>query len=291
MSNLKEIRGRVQSVKNTQQITKAMKMVSAAKLKKAQQNITYLKPYAKALLEIIADIASSENVDHPLLVKKDKSKKNILFVPVTSDRGLCGSFNASIAKALLFHYRKGRQEGGKAAVYCVGKKIETALKRFNIRPVRALSNLSKDISYEYAKKISKELLDFFLRGEYDEVQFIYNEFISVVSQKEIKESLIPVDTHQARTKEQESSRDVIFEPSPERVTHDLLERHFSVQVYRILSESIAAEHAARMTAMESASKNAKEMIAKLTLTYNKLRQASITKELIEICSGAEAINT
>lgn len=293
MASLRDIRSRIDSVKNTQKITKALKMVAAAKLRRAQDNITNLRPYGLKLLGVIADIVVTHRVQHPLLSQNDNAKK-VLFVVVTSDRGLCGGFNSSIVRfAGQWLKDQASDTVKKIDVFFVGRKGADLMKNQGIQGVDTLLNVDKEISFDLGKKISKDLMKSFVDGQYDEVRFVYNAFKSAISQDLTVETILPVDVTQSNFKEENSevkfSEDLIFEPQPEEMIENLLEQHFAVQVYRILSESVAAEHAARMTAMENASKNAKEMIDKLTLTYNKLRQASITTELTEITSGAEAL--
>jgi F-type H+-transporting ATPase subunit gamma len=290
MPNLKDIRVRIDSVKNTQQITRAMKMVSAAKLRRAQNNITNLRPYARNLLTLIADIATTQRVHHPLIEKRANPKR-VLVVVVSSDRGLCGGFNASINKFALNFWKTKRQDYETLDFLFIGRKTIDFFKRRQVQAVDTIINLAKDISYPLAAGVAERLMTDFVDGSYDEIDIIYNEFKSAISQNVVCERLLPIDMDLSsfRTSESRFAPDLIFEPAPEIVMDQLLHRHFAVQVYRCLSESIAAEHGARMAAMENATKNAGEMIANLTLVYNKLRQASITTELIEITSGAEAL--
>lgn len=292
MANLKELRQRISSVRNTQQITRAMKMVSAAKLRRAQQNVVNLRPYAKKLLEVIADIALSKRVAHPLLSHSLNPKK-ILVVVLTSDRGLCGGFNANINRFAQKFLKETAPKYEKLDVLFVGRKGSDFFKARGTTGIETIHNLAKDVSYTYAAKMSERLLEAFTDGGYDAVYMIYNEFKSAIAQNVTCEQLLPVDLSKTSFKATSSkstfSQDLIFEPAPELMVDGLLRRHFAVQVYRCMSESVAAEHGARMTAMENATKNASEMISKLTLTYNNLRQASITTELIEITSGAEAL--
>lgn len=294
MANLKDIRLRIQSTKNTQQITKAMKMVSAARLRRAQQNILSLRPYAKQLLGMIADIAVTHRVQHPLLNDGGlgAEPKKVLMVVLTSDRGLCGGFNANINRAALKFYNEGKTKYEKLDVIFIGRKAADFFRTRKIEGVDTILNLAREISFGMASKVADRLIEDFSNGGYDAVYMIYNEFKSAIAQDVVCERLLPVDLSTARLGADEKagfSKDLIFEPAPEEMVDQMLRRHFAVQVYRTMSESVAGEHGARMTAMENATKNAGEMISKLTLTYNKLRQASITTELIEITSGAEAL--
>lgn len=291
MANLKDIRLRIASTKSTQQITKAMKMVSAARLRRAQQNILNLRPYAKQLLSVIADIAVTHRVHHPLLSDSPDPQK-VLAVVLTSDRGLCGGFNANINRFALKYYQEKKSKYEKLDILFIGRKASEFFKTRKIEGVDTILNLAREISFDMARKVADKLMEDFSVGGYDAVFIIYNEFKSAIAQQVVCEQLLPVDLTKARLAQQPSitfSKDLIFEPKPAEMIDQMLKHHFAVQVYRCMSESVAGEHGARMSAMESATKNAGEMISKLTLTYNKLRQASITTELIEITSGAEAL--
>lgn len=292
MASLKDIRMRISSTKNTQQITRAMKMVSAAKLKKAQDNIQNMRPYAKGILSVIGDIAYTHRVTHPLLGEVLDPKK-VLVVAITSDRGLCGGFNNSINRYIENWHKENKDKYEQVDYMFIGKKVADYFKNTDMNIVDKMLNLAREISYVMAANIAEKLMTQFTKGDYDKVVFVYNEFKSAIAQELSAEQIFPVDI-QTSNLEQEGedspfSKDLIFEPLPEEMIEELLHKHFAVQVYRCLSESVAAEHAARMTSMENATNNAKEMIDSLTLVYNKLRQASITTELIEISSGAEAL--
>jgi F-type H+-transporting ATPase subunit gamma len=305
MPNLKDIRLRIQSVKNTQQITRAMKMVSAAKLRRAQQNIVNLRPYANKILAITADIALTHRVRHPLL-STNKEMNRVLLVVLTSDRGLAGGFNNNLNRFALKFYQdnKDKYQGPGAAMdfLFVGKKAADFFRARKITGIDTILNLAREISYHLAAGVADRLMESFIGGNYDAVYLIYNEFKSAISQELKCEMLLPVDLSKAsagaaahgtavssHSSAPPFSQDLIFEPAPEVIVDDLLKKHFAVQVYRVMCESVAAEHGARMAAMENATKNAGEMIQAMTLTYNNLRQASITTELIEITSGAEAL--
>lgn len=289
MGNLKEIRARISSTTNTKKITSAMKLVSAAKLRRAQHRITHMRPYALKMLQLIADIASTERLEHPLL-KTKKNPKNCLLVVVSSDRGLCGGFNAQINKATQKFLSEEKDLYETLDIIFIGRKASDFFKIKNIEGKEVILNLAKEISYDMASKVSKKVMSSFKDGDYDQIKFIYNEFKSAIDQDVICETILPIDLSKQSFKEDFSfSKDMIFEPEPEKIIENLVSRHFDIQVYRILSESVASEHGARMNAMENATKNAQGMIQSLTLTYNKLRQAAITTELIEITSGAEAL--
>lgn len=292
MASLKDIRAQIESTKNTQQITKAMKLVSASKLRKAQHNIVNMRPYALSLRRVIADITITQKISHPLMERKEHAKK-ILFVVLTSDRGLCGAFNTNINKFAENYYKENKSNHEKIDFFFIGKRGSDYFAKRSIKPIDSITRLDKDISYDLASHIADKLLKHYLSGEYDEIRLVYNEFKSAIAQNVVCETLLPVDIslssfHEVRNI-QKFAKDLVFEPSAKEIVEQLLVKHFDLQVYRCMSESVAAEHGARMTAMENATNNAKEMISKLSLTYNKLRQEKITTELIEIVSGAEAL--
>ncbi len=293
MASLKDIRIRIDSTKNTQQITKAMKLVSTAKLRKAQHNVQNMRPYALTLREVIADIATTEKVSHPLMEKR-KSVEKILVVVLGSDRGLCGGFNASINKYIETFMKTDAKRYSKVDYIFVGRRVYDYFQRRGLSPIDYITRLDKDISYELAAKVSSRVMKDYLAGDYDEVRIVYNEFKSAISQIVRNEKLLPIDIELSSFNTQGDrkagfAKDLIYEPSPEVMIEHLLVKHFDLQIYRTMSESVASEHGARMTAMENATNNAKAMIESLTLTYNKLRQEKITTELIEITSGAEAL--
>lgn len=290
MANLKDIRIRIDSTKNTQQITKAMKLVSAAKLRKAQNNITNMRPYAVTLKRVIANITATQKVSHPLMTKKD-NVKNVLLVVLTSDRGLCGGFNTNINKFAERYIAENKSKVQSLDLIFIGKRGLDYFGRKKVTGIESYLKLDKDISYGLAKNIAEKLVKFYLDGKYDEIRLVYNEFKSAISQQVTCETLLPIEAEKTSfdTAGNQFAKDMIFDPSPEEIVGDLLKKYFNLQVYRAMSESVASEHGARMTAMENASNNAKEMINKLTLNYNKARQEKITTELIEIVSGAEAL--
>ena len=291
MSGLKEIKTRIGSVKNTQQMTKAMKMVSAARLRSAQSRILNLRGYAYALEEVLKDVVLSQKVHHPFLEQKtEKDFDRVLTVVMTSDRGLCGAFNGNICRFTEELLKKQKYEIQE--LFFIGKKGNDYFKFRGVKAQGVILNLVKEISYPLAARIAKELMEKILSGDYDGVFMVYNEFKSVIAPRIVSERFLPFDLSSERlsqTRETLFSRDILFEVSPKKLMDSLLERYFSVQIYRCLCENVAAEHGARMTAMENASKNAEEVADSLTLKYNKLRQSSITTELIEIVSGAESL--
>lgn len=293
MASLKDIRIRIDSTKNTQQITKAMKLVSAAKLRKAQNNITNMRPYALTLKKVIANITATQKVSHPLMKSEKNQKttgKKVLLVVLTSDRGLCGGFNSNISK-FAERYISEHSQNEKIEFIFIGRRGMDYFARKNVKGIENFLKLDKDISYDFARTIAEKLIKYYLDGTYDEVRMIYNEFKSAISQVVQCETLLPIEVEKSSfdAAENSFSKDIIFDPSPEAIVEQLLKKNFSLQMYRAMSESVASEHGARMTAMENASNNAREMINKMTLTYNKIRQEKITTELTEIVSGAEAI--
>ncbi|MES2964309.1 MAG: ATP synthase F1 subunit gamma [Bdellovibrionota bacterium] len=291
MASLKDIRAKIDTTKNTQQITRAMKMVSAAALRRAQHNIVNLRPYANAILTIIADIAATQRVSHPLLTRTENPQK-VLLVIMTSDRGLAGAFNTNVNKYAERFLRENKSKYEKIDVLVIGRKAADYMRRRDVKPIDTIMNLAKTVSYPLAAKVAERLMEAYKSGEYDEIKVVYNEFKSAISQQVVAETLLPIDMSTAGTLNKGTNGfppDMIFEPAPELIIEQLIVKHFTVQVYRCMSESVAAEHGARMTSMENATKNAGEMINSYTLTYNKLRQANITTELIEITSGAEAL--
>lgn len=293
MASLKDIRARIETTKNTQQITRAMKLVSAAKLRRAQNNITNMRPFALTLRKVIADIAVTRKVSHPLMEAKPEVK-SVLLVVISSDRGLCGAFNSNINKFAETYYKQNVGKLEKVDFLFIGRKVHDYFAKRNIKPVDYITKLDKDISYELAAKVAHRVLKDYLDGHYDEIRVVYNEFKSAISQQVICETILPIDVELSsfNTKDEGQTGfavDMIFEPAPEEMIEKLLVQHFDLQIFRCMSESVASEHGARMTSMENATNNAKAMIESLTLTYNKLRQEKITTELTEIVSGAEAL--
>lgn len=285
MANLQDIRSKINSTKKTQQTTKAMKMVSAAKLRKAQERIVNARPYAYRINDVIQKLAKSKKLEHPLLGHPEENGK-VLLVVITSDRGLCGAFNGGINKYTRQFYQREKNNHQKIDFLFIGKKGYDYFKKFGVNTVDVIHNLATDINYRMAAEISERLLQYYMKGEYTEIRLIYNEFKSAISQVVTDEVLVPI--RHEETKENDNL-DFIFEPAPEEILDLLLTKHFAVQVYRSLQESVASEHGSRMSAMENATRNAGEMIKQMTLNYNKIRQAAITTELIEITSGAEAL--
>lgn len=292
MANTKDIRAKITSTVKTQQTTKAMKMVSAAKLRRAQNAITAARPYAQKIYSVIRKIQETQKVSHPLL-KPAVEHGSVLVVVLTSDRGLCAGFNNNVIKHAKAFYDNNKSNYKKMDFIFVGKKGSDYFRKKGVEAKETILNLANEIKYPLAEAVSERLWKAYRDGEYDEIHVVYNEFKSAISQIVVDEVLMPVQSQSIHEGTEDSfhgfAKDFIFEPNVETVMDQLIEKHFAIQVYRCMQESIASEHGARMAAMENATKNAGEMIKSLTLTYNKIRQASITTELIEITSGAEAL--
>ena len=281
-----DIRRRIRSVKNTQQITKAMKMVAAAKLRRAQERIYAARPYSGGLMEVLQSVVSRvDPARHPLLAPRE-DEKNVLIVVVTSDKGLAGAFNANVLKAATNLIRE--KQGQNVELLPIGRKANDFFKRRSI-PIRPqAAHVMQALSLDTAKVIADSIVTGYLKGEIDAVYVVFNEFRSIMSQIVRIEKLLPIEALQKKNEQKpENQVEFLFEPGPEQILSELLPKHIEFQLYRILLESAAAEQCARMTAMEAATKNAADMIEALTLNYNRIRQAAITKEIIEIVSGAQ----
>jgi F-type H+-transporting ATPase subunit gamma len=287
MPSLIDIRRRVRAVKSTQQITKAMKMVSASKLRRAQERMLAARPYASKMLQVLNSLASRvEPTAHPLLATRDAGAPTLLVV-VTADKGLCGSFNSNIIKAAGgFVLEKPDRQ---VSLSLVGRKGRDYFRPKGFPLHYEIINLFAKLSYSDAQDIARSAMEAFTGGDYDQVFLAYNEFKSVLSQKVVIERLLPIPRLEPGAAVAGPQVDYLYEPSAQHIFDDVLPRHVEVQVYRALLESAAAEHAARMTAMDTATRNSAEMIEGLTLYMNKVRQANITREIIEVVSGAAAL--
>jgi F-type H+-transporting ATPase subunit gamma len=285
MATLRDIRRRIRSVQSTQKITRAMKLVAAAKLRRAQERIVAARPYAdkmSALLGSLVTRVGSES--HPLLARRPGGRRRL--VVITADKGLCGAFNSNILRASLAGLRES--EGADVSLVVVGKKARDFYRRRQWTVKSEMMGFFDRLAYSHAQELAGDLMRSYLDEEVDEVRLIYNEFRSVAVQRVKHEQLLPLEAD-AVTRAEAAGTDYIYEPSPEAILASLLPRHVTTQVYRALMESVAGEYGARMTAMEAATKNAKEMIDVLTIQYNKARQERITKELLDIVGGAEAL--
>jgi F-type H+-transporting ATPase subunit gamma len=286
MPNLKDIKRRIQSVKNTQQITKAMKLVAASKLRKAQHAILEARPYAIKMMDVLNHLAARCNSDlHPLLDVREGNRH--LFLLITSDKGLCGGFNGSLIRKMTKHLKDNAQNENSLIV--AGKKGNDVFRNRPVTVTEEIIGWTKDFDYLKAQALGENLSTLFSEKKIDKVFMVYNEFKSVMQQEVVVEQLLPIVPENLAHKDDTFAVDYIYEPDEESILDELLKRYMTVEVYRAFLESSASEHGARMTAMDSASRNAGEMIDGLTLTYNKARQAYITKELIEIVNGAEAL--
>ena len=268
-------------MKNTQQITKAMKMVSAAKLRRAQEAMFAARPYARKMLEVLNSLASRARPElHPLL--QERGDRRVLLLVVTSDKGLCGGFNANILRTAGRFLAE--REGRELAVECIGRKGRDYFKRRRWRIRGEHVGVFQRLGFATAKGIAQDLVRAYGAGEFDQVYLLYNEFKSVITQRIVVERLLPIE--RLAISPAEPPLDYLYEPDPQGIFDQLLPRHVEVQVYRALLESAAAEHGARMSAMDAATNNASDMIERLTLYMNKVRQAAITKEIIEVVSGS-----
>lgn len=293
MASGKDLKRRIASVKSTQQITKAMKMVAAARLRRAQEAILRARPFAIAIKGTVQNLLLNEDIrnNHALLGKREKPK-NALVIVISSDRGLCGSFNSSLLKRAEAFYRQNKDKYSEDVKFlCIGKKGNEYLTHRKIPVYKYIADFQKGMTYAQVQVLAEDLMKSFTDLEFDEIHVLYSEFRSAISQVVTMEAILPIDT--SSVEEQKTTTvqsEFIFEPTKEEILNALLPRYFKAKLYRALLESAASEHGARMSAMENATKNAGEMIRKLTLEYNKIRQAGITKELLEIVSGAEALN-
>jgi F-type H+-transporting ATPase subunit gamma len=294
MPTLRDIRRRIASVKSTQQITRAMKLVAAAKLRRAQERVVEARPYCRTMSEIVSDLTRRSPEDlHPLLRTRAASRETDatqkLLIVISGDRGLCGAFNSNIIRRSL-ELLRGEQANANVslALIVIGRKVRDFYRRRGEITVRAEHvNFFDKLAFSHAAEIGHEVATAFMANEVDEVQLLYNEFRSVASQRVVVETLLPIQSVESPA--EASGVEYLFEPSPAAILQALLPRHVEVQVYRALMESLAAEYGARMTAMENATKNASEMIDLLTIQFNKARQERITRELLEIVGGAEAL--
>ena len=285
MPNLLDIKKRIQSVKNTQQITRAMQMVAAAKLRRAQLAALSRRPYGRKLGEVLSALVTHADVDaHPLFAGNDS--KVTAIVLVTGDRGLCGGFNSNVSKRASDFYNELLASGREPKFYAIGKKGRDYVKRREYPILADKTEIFMKLDYDIAQTIADELMEKYLAGEIGDVQLVYNEFLSVMRPRILVEQLLPIPSIEAEASE---SMEYEFVPDPAKIFDALVPWHVRTQVWRILQESWAAELASRMTAMGAATKNAGEMIDQQTLFMNKVRQASITRELLEVVAGAAAL--
>ena len=283
MANLKEIRNRIASVSSTMQITSAMKMVSAAKLKKAQDAITAMRPYANKLTELLQNLSATLDADSGSKFSEQRELKNVLIVAITSNRGLCGAFNSNIIKRAT---AVAESYDANASVVAIGKKANDALSK-NFEIISNQSPVYDDLTFDNVAAIAEMLMEQFESKAFDKIEVIYNKFKNAATQEIMTEQFLPIAPLDNAPN---SNQDYIFEPSKEEIVETLIPKSLKTQLYKSIRDSFASEHGARMTAMHKATDNATELRDQLKLTYNKARQASITNEILEIVGGAEALN-
>jgi F-type H+-transporting ATPase subunit gamma len=303
LATLREIKSRISSVKSTEKITRAMKMVASVKFRKAQQNVLQARPYARKINDILRSlIPSIENLDNELL--KEREVKKVCFIVVAADRGLCGSFNTNLVKSANSYIKEnlsGFNSSGNLTMITLGRKTFDHFSKRNFDIYAKFSGIFDKLDFASAQSVIKEIVSGYVKKDFDKVVVMYNEFKNVVQSKIVTEQLLPIQRFE-QTEAEENRNDAvpmrqqmnvsnyIFEPSIEEIISTMLPRHLNTQVWRILLESYASEQAARMTAMDSATSNANDLVATLQLTYNRARQAAITKEILEVVGGAEALN-
>jgi F-type H+-transporting ATPase subunit gamma len=286
MIGLKALRRRIASIKSTQQITRAMKMVAAARLRRAQERIIEARPYADKMREVLQSLSlRTDPTIHPLLVRREM--KRVALLAITTDRGLCGSFNQNVFRRVEQFIREKKQAYEEVSLIIVGRKGLDYFRRRNVPIVRDYAGRFREIDYPVAATIGKDLVEDYTNEAVDGVFLIYNEFRSPLVQRVMVRDLLPIEPPEVD--KDYYAVEYIYEPSAQAILADLLPRYVEVQIFRALLESLAGEHGARMTAMGSATENAQEMIEKLALVYNKARQSAITKEMMEIVGGVEAL--
>jgi F-type H+-transporting ATPase subunit gamma len=292
MANLQHIKKRIQAVRNTEQITKAMKMVAAAKFRKAQEAVLRARPFAREMHNTLGRLARQheEVTAHPLMVVREPAVSEELFI-LTSDRGLCGSFNSNVQRRVEHYLLDNDERRDSIYLSTIGLKGHRYFSRQKMPIQRNVENLLNHPNYRRAAELGEELAERYVSGKIDQILLVFNKFQSAVQQEVVFRRLLPIETPQVSESggEQRDFVDYLYEPSKEKLLDRIIRRYLANQIFMFILESVASEHGARMTAMENATENAGEMIQQLTMVYNKARQASITKELMEIVSGAEAL--
>jgi F-type H+-transporting ATPase subunit gamma len=292
MANLKEVRNRIKSVSSTQQITKAMKMVSAAKLKRATNAIIQLRPYANKLKDLLANLSASlEDNTSPYLQEREPVR--VLVVVVSSNRGLAGAFNANVIKTannLIAEKYSKQLAAGDVSIVAIGKKSQEFYQRRKYNVIGNNNDLYLALNFENASKITESIMQGFVNGDYDRVELVYNHFRNAAVQYQVAEQLLPVPKPEKKEEAKAANVDYILEPSQQEIVEQLIPKNIKIQLYRAVLDSNASEHGARMTAMDKATENAGELLKSLKLSYNQARQAAITTELTEIVSGAAALS-
>ena len=289
MANLKEIRIRITSVESTKQITSAMKLVAASKLKRAQDAVTRMRPYANKLTEILQDLSSGSDNDGNVYGEQRDIEK-VLLVPISSNRGLCGAFNTNVVKRVNLLIKEdyaGQYRSGNVDVLTIGRKVSEAFAKSDMNVIESHDEIWNDLTWENSIEITEGILNLFKEGEYDRIDLVYNQFKNAATQILTHEQFLPVKPIESN--EDKASNDYIMEPSKEVIVNELIPKTLKTQLYKAMLDSHASEHGARMTAMHQATDNATELVKDLKLTYNKARQTSITNEIIEIVSGANAL--
>lgn len=289
MPNLKEVKTRIKSVTSTQQITRAMKMVAAAKLRKAQDRIIKMRPYAENLGIVLRNVAAGSTIEENVFGKVRQESK-ILLIVITSDRGLCGAFNSSVLKRtvrIIEEKYKSQQDRGDLTIMPIGKKALDFFRKRNYQIIEDYSHCIAELNFEKAQKAVEYIMNGFSTEDFDKVELVYNEFKNIATQIPVAEQFLPIVPPEKE--ELSIHADYIYEPSKEFIARDLFPRSLKIQLYKALLESNAGEMGARMTAMDKATENAGELLDELRLTYNRTRQAAITKEILEIVGGAEAL--
>lgn len=288
MANLKELRNRITSVSSTKQITSAMKMVSAAKLKKAQDAIVQMRPYAQKLEEILMNVSATLDSSEGVYARNSENISKVLLVAISSNRGLCGAFNANVTKKVVAASNVYKDQGASVEVFGIGKKSYEMLERRGLTMVGKNYEIFNDIQFEDVAEIAQMIMEKFADGEYDKVDIFYNQFKNAAVQYPQQEQFLPV--REIESDSNTGGGDYIYEPEKEEILEDLIPKSLKTQLFKGVLDSNASEHGARMTAMHKATDNANDLVKQLKLSYNKARQAAITNEILEIVGGAEALN-
>jgi F-type H+-transporting ATPase subunit gamma len=292
MANLKEVKGRIQSVTSTQQITKAMKMVAAAKLRRAQDNILQMRPYSQKLSAILQNVSSGTSDDDQNQYGEQRDIEKVLIVAISSDKGLCGAFNSNIFKRVIRLINEkyiSQSNSGNVTVMTIGKRSLEYFKKRGYNVVTDYSEMFTGLSFDSARVAAEFAMKGFVSGNFDKVEIVYNEFKNVATQVIRVEQLLPIVPNDMDDNIYDVPTDYIYQPSKEIIVEELIPKSLKIQFYKAVLESNASEHGARMTAMDKATENAGELLKELKLTYNRTRQAAITKEILEIVGGAEAL--
>ncbi len=285
MANLKELRSRITSVSSTMQITSAMKLVSAAKLSKAQDAITAMRPYSEKLTELLQSLSASLDADSGSAFAEQREVKKVLIVAISSNRGLAGAFNTNIVKGARA-VAQTKYSNKNVEILTLGKKADDVLSK-TYTVAENNNSIFDDLKYDNVAAIAENIMQWFLDGKYDEISIVYNKFVNAATQDVITEQFLPIEKFET---EENVTLDYIFEPEKEQIVKDLIPKSLKMQLFKAMSDSLASEHGARMTAMHKATDNATELRDALKLSYNKARQAAITNEILEIVGGAEALN-